>query len=157
MGTQKLIITVVAGILAVGGMSAGLTGCSTTTLDKPPASTTDETPVTDPAPAEEPAEPAEPALTLAQQNAVGKAESYLAMSGFSRAGLIKQLEFEKFPTADAEFAVDHIAPDWNAEAAEKAKSYLDMSAFSRDALLKQLLFEGFTQAEAEAGLAAVGY
>jgi Host cell surface-exposed lipoprotein len=109
------------------------------------------------APVPEPEMPAEPSMTLAQQNAVGSAESYLAMSGFSRTGLIEQLEYEEFSNADATFAVDTIAPDWNAEAAESAKAYLDMTAFSRGELYDQLVYEGFTDAEANAGLAAVGY
>lgn len=72
-------------------------------------------------------------------------------------GLIEQLAFEDFSTADATFAVDYIAPDWNAEATEKAKSYLDLTAFSRQGLIEQLTFEGFTQAEAEFGVTANGY
>ena len=98
-----------------------------------------------------------PAMTLSQENAIGSAESYLAMSGFSRTGLIEQLEYEEFSNADATFAVDTIAPDWNAEAAESAKAYLDMTAFSRGELYDQLVYEGFSDAEANAGLAAVGY
>ena len=116
-----------------------------------------EAPAPVPAPEPEPEMPADPAMTLAQQNAVGSAESYLARSGFSRTGLIEQLEYEEFSNADATFAVDTIAPDWNVEAAESAKAYLDMTAFSRGELYDQLVYEGFTDAEAEAGLAAVGY
>ncbi|WP_022894355.1 Ltp family lipoprotein [Agromyces subbeticus] len=98
-----------------------------------------------------------PKLTLSQQNAVSKGQSYLAMMGFSRTGLIEQLEFEGFSTEDSTFAADFLAPDWNAEAAEKAKSYLEMMAFSRDGLYEQLAFEGFEAGQIEAGLAAVGY
>lgn len=98
-----------------------------------------------------------PKLTLSQENAIASAENYLAMMGFSRSGLIEQLEYEEYSTADATFAVDHLAPDWNAEAAESAKSYLDMTSFSSGELYDQLVFEGFTDAEANAGLAAVGY
>jgi hypothetical protein len=63
------------------------------------------------------------------------------MSGFSRDGLIKQLEFEKFSNEDAIYALDNINTDWNKQAERKAKSYLDMSGFSRDSLIKQLEFE----------------
>jgi hypothetical protein len=66
------------------------------------------------------------------------------MSGFSRAGLIQQLSSEygeKFATADAVFAVNHIEVDWNAEAVESAQSYLEMSGFSRDGLIQQLSSE----------------
>lgn len=102
-------------------------------------------------------EPTEPALTLAQQNAVRSGESYLDFSGFSRSGLIDQLEYEGYTTEEATFAVDSIAPDWNAEAAQSAESYLEFSAFSRQELVDQLLYEGFTPQEAEFGVSAVGY
>ena len=98
-----------------------------------------------------------PRLTLAQQNAVGQAESYLSHSSFSRIGLIGQLEFEGYSTQDATFAVDFIAADWNQQAALKAESYLSHSSFSREGLYDQLIFEGFSDAEANSGLAAVGY
>lgn len=98
-----------------------------------------------------------PKLTLAQQNAVGKAKSYVGYQAFSRSGLIGQLEYEGYSTEDATFAVDNIAADWSAQAGAKAKSYLDYQSFSRDGLYDQLVYEGFSEAEANAGLAAVGY
>jgi hypothetical protein len=98
-----------------------------------------------------------PKLTLPQQNAVGKAQSYLKYQAFSRSGLIQQLEYEGYSTEDATFATDFIATDWNTQAAAKAKSYLEYQSFSRDGLYDQLIYEGFSDAEANAGLAAVGY
>lgn len=41
--------------------------------------------------------------TVSQGNARKSAKSYLDMSGFSRSGLIKQLEFEGFTQSQAEF------------------------------------------------------
>lgn len=96
-------------------------------------------------------------MTLSQKNAVGKAESYLRLMGFSRAGLIQQLEFEDYSTEDATFAADNVEVDWNAEAAEKAQSYLDSMEFSRQGLYDQLAFEEFTPEQIEHALAAVGY
>ncbi|WP_240740458.1 Ltp family lipoprotein [Microbacterium sp. PI-1] len=98
-----------------------------------------------------------PKLTLGQQNAIDKAQSYLSFAGFSRSGLIEQLEFEGFSTEDSTFGADNAGADWNAECAEKAQSYMDMSSFSRQGLYDQLAFEGFQAAEIEFGLAAVGY
>lgn len=94
--------------------------------------------------------------STSQKNAVRKANSYLGMTGFSRSGLIKQLEFEKFSTEDATYAVDTINPDWNEQAARKAESYNDLSGFSRDGLIKQLEFEGFTAEQAVHGADSVG-
>jgi hypothetical protein len=98
-----------------------------------------------------------PQLTLAQENAVGQAESYLNYTSFSRSGLIGQLEYEGYTTEEATFAVDYVNPDWNVQAAGKAESYLSYSSFSREGLYDQLIYEGFTPEQVEAGLAAVGY
>ena len=103
-----------------------------------------------------PAEPAGPQMTVSQENAVESAENYLSYSGFSRKGLIKQLEFEEFSTADATFAVDNVDVDWMAEAAESAANYMDYSSFSRSGLIDQLEFEGFTAEQAEHGADSVG-
>ncbi len=94
--------------------------------------------------------------TTSQRNAVRKAQSYLNYSGFSRDGLVAQLEYEKFSHEDAVYGADNSGGDWNKEAAEKAKSYMDMEGFSRDGLIQQLLYERFTQAQAEYGANSVG-
>jgi hypothetical protein len=103
------------------------------------------------------AEAPKPVYTLAQQNAISKAQDYLAYSGFSRAGLIGQLEYEGYSTEDATFGADNSGADWNAEAAEKAADYLEYSSFSRDGLYGQLEYEEFTPEQIAFGLAAVGY
>lgn len=95
-----------------------------------------------------------PDYTVAQENAIEAAQSYLDMSGFSRAGLIGQLTSkagEGYKLADAVFAINHIKVDWNKEAVESAKSYLDMTSFSRSGLIQQLSSkagDGFTPAQA---------
>ena len=94
--------------------------------------------------------------TASQENARESAENYLRFQSFSRSGLIDQLEFEKFSTADATYAVDAIDVDWNEQAAKKAESYLDTSSFSKQGLIDQLLFEGFSQSEAEYGVSTTG-
>lgn len=98
-----------------------------------------------------------PKLTLGQENAISKAQSYLSLMGFSRTGLIEQLQFEGFSPEEATFGADSAGADWNAECAEKAQSYIDMMSFSRQGLYDQLAFEGFQASEIEFGLAAVGY
>lgn len=96
-------------------------------------------------------------FTLAQQNAIAAAESYLEFTAFSRSGLIGQLEYEGYSTEDATFAVDNITVDWNEQAAKMAQQYLDYSSFSRSGLIDQLVYEGFTSEQAEYGVTAVGY
>lgn len=115
----------------------------------PPEPTPEPAPVPVPAPG--------PELTLGQMNAIRSAEQYLNFTAFSRTGLIGQLEFEGFSTADAEVAVDSVGADWNAQAAASAQSYLDFTSFSRQGLIDQLVFEGFTPEQAEYGVTAVGY
>jgi len=66
--------------------------------------------------------------TLAQQNALESAQSYLEFMPFSRQGLIDQLSSEYgsgYPLDVATWAADTVGADWNAEAVEAAASYLD--------------------------------
>jgi uncharacterized protein with LGFP repeats len=96
------------------------------------------------------------APTVSQQNAVRKAEEYLRVIPFSRSGLIGQLEYEGFSTADATYGVDHVQVDWYEQASKKAADYLEVSAFSREGLIDQLEFEGFTYDQAVYGVNSVG-
>lgn len=130
--------------LTLAGLA--LAGCSSPA----PAPTTQPTITTEAAP------PPVDNTTPGQKNALRKAESYIDTMPFSRAGLIKQLEFNKFSTEDATWAVDHLTVDWKEQAVKKAKSYLESQAFSRDGLIKQLEFNGFTPEEAEHGVSAQG-
>jgi Host cell surface-exposed lipoprotein/Protein of unknown function (DUF2510) len=102
-----------------------------------------------------PTEPPKPDFTPSQENAIAKAQSYLNYAGFSKKGLIEQLEFNQFSTADATFAVEHIEAtggvNWNEQAVRKAKSYLDYTSFSLEGLVGQLEFNGFTPSEAQFG------
>ncbi|QZN87584.1 Ltp family lipoprotein [Cellulomonas sp. C5510] len=98
--------------------------------------------------------------SVAQQNAYRTATDYLDYMSFSRSGLIGQLEFEGYVTADAEFAIARLEAeggvDWNAQAAAKAADYLSYTAFSRQGLVDQLLYEGFTAEQAEYGVSTTG-
>ena len=96
----------------------------------------------------------EKAERRANRRALQSAESYLAMSGFSKQGLYEQLSSsagEGFTQAEAQYAVDHVDADWNKEAVESARSYLQMSPMSRADLIEQLSSsagEGFTYDQA---------
>ena len=93
--------------------------------------------------------------TKGEENALKAAKNYLDVMPFSYSGLVKQLEFEKYSTSEAEYAADHCGADWNEQAAKKAQDYLDLMSFSREGLIDQLKFEGFTQSQAEYGVDAV--
>ncbi|MCV0403791.1 MAG: Ltp family lipoprotein [Chloroflexi bacterium] len=103
-----------------------------------------------PVPTEQAANP-DPGLTNGQRNAIESAESYLAFSAFSESGLVDQLEFEGYSTADATFAVGSLDVDWNEQAAKSAAAYLEFSSFSLPGLIEQLEFEGFTAQQATYG------
>lgn len=110
-----------------------------------------------PEPQPEPQPEPESELTVSQEQAVISAESYLRnLGGFSRSGLVDQLEYEGFSEEDAEFAVDYLDPDWKEQAVISAESYMDMGGFSRESLIDQLEYEGFTRKQAEHGADEVG-
>ena len=73
----------------------------------------------------------------------------------SKAGIYNQLiseNGEKFTAEEAQYAVDNVDADWNANALEKAKSYQDSMAMSPDAIRDQLTSEHgekFTAEEAD--------
>ena len=94
--------------------------------------------------------------TLSQKNAVKAAENYIRIMPFSRDGLIKQLKYEGYSTADATYAVDKLKIDYNKQALKAAETYLDMMAFSRSGLIKQLKYEGYTTKQATYAVDKVG-
>ena len=160
---NTVLIISTAGIAAIIGASAagGSTpAASTPAASSPPASSApwDSNTL---APSASSA-PAAPAPTVAQEQALDAAKSYLDMGGFSKAGLIEQLTSsagEGFEMADARWAVRHAHADWNEQAVESAKSYLDMGGFSRESLIEQLTSsagEQFTLAQATYAADQVG-
>jgi Host cell surface-exposed lipoprotein len=172
MRTTAPVLAVVALVLALAGCSEAPvaatsadscrgSGCTATMAPQyqytpPPAAAPLTATAITPAAPLAPAAPAEPSQTVSQANAIESADNYLGYTAFSRSGLIKQLKFEKFSTADATYAVDHITVDGTEQADKSAKNYMDYSSFSRAGLIEQLKFEGFTQAQAQHGATSVG-
>jgi hypothetical protein len=90
------------------------------------------------------------------QQAVDAAKGYLSIGqGFSQQGLLQQLTSSAgsgFTEAQAEYAINYLHPDWDAQAVDAAKGYLQLGGFSQASLLQQLTSSagsGFTQAQAE--------
>lgn len=110
------------------------------------------------------AEPSHP--SLAHENAVAEAQSYLSVMPFSRAGLFEQMTSEygaQYPADQAEYAIGFLEQnglvDWNAEAVEAAQSYLDTMSFSRAGLFDQMTSQygsQFTPEQANYALDTVG-
>lgn len=90
--------------------------------------------------------------TAGEQNALESAKHYIAIMAFSRCGLIDQLEYDGYTTAEATYAADNCGADWDAQAKGKASDYLDVMAFSRSGLIKQLEYDQFTSDQAKYGV-----
>lgn len=121
----------------------------------------------EPADEPEPAEPAEEAVAEPEpqkdtsdvpaeyRSALTKAESYSGMMSMSKAGVYDQLTSEYgegFSAEAAQYAIDNINADWNANALEKARTYQDDMAMSPNAIHEQLTSdygEQFTQSQAD--------
>ena len=158
VGGGAAVLALITGLIVTSVVASGIRLPAAAPLaPQPTQEQVDETDEPEATPQETEAAPVAPLLTLGQEQAVRKAEEYLAYTSFSRTGLIAQLEFEGFETADATFAVDSLTVDWNEQAALKAQEYIEFTSFSKESLTEQLLFEGFSQAEADYGVAAVGY
>ena len=89
--------------------------------------------------------------TMGEQMALSSAKNYLRAMGFSKKGLIKQLEYEGYSTSEATYAVNNCGANWNEQAVRVAKNYLNTMAFSKQGLIAQLEYEGFTSEEAQYG------
>jgi hypothetical protein len=119
---------------------------------KKPVSKTQATTVPEPkeAPKKE-----EPSVPTEYKSALSKAESYAKTMHMSKQGVYDQLvsEYgEKFTPAAAQYAIDNIKADWNANALAKAKDYQNMQHMSPAAIHDQLVSqygEKFTVAEAD--------
>ena len=89
------------------------------------------------------------------KTALRKAQSYVDTMHMSKAGLYDQLTSEygeKYSAEAAQYAIDNVDADWNANALEKARSYRDMMDMSPSAIHDQLTSEygeKFTQEEAD--------
>jgi len=135
----SVITGAVAGTLPRSSL-AGSTGdnSGTTVAVSSPA-----TPIATPTPTPTPTTPPAPVATAGETQALLAAQGYLASGiGFSQAGLLDQLTSSSgngFEQADAQWAIDQIAPDWNSQAVISAKGYMASGiGFSRSSLIEQL-------------------
>lgn len=123
----------------------------------------EEEPAEEPEPAEPVEEPvAEPEsqedtsdVPAEYRSALTKAETYSDMMSMSKAGVYDQLTSEYgegFSAEAAQYAIDNVDADWNANALEKARTYQDDMAMSPNAIHEQLTSdygEQFTQSQAD--------
>lgn len=89
------------------------------------------------------------------KSALNKANSYANSMHMSKQGVYDQLvsEYgEKFSAPAAQYAIDNVKADWNANALAKAKTYQNSMNMSPASIYDQLISEygeQFTQAEAD--------
>lgn len=157
---------------------------STTTTTAVPESTTTAPPAPAPAPSEPPpppetvpepvgppppapappavASPIEPTVSddpfagesPTQRAARFRAAEVIRTGLHSRTSLIRVLEGEGIPSADAAYGVDVLVIDWNDQAARKGAEYLKQRPFSRQELNDQLVTDGYVGMELDFALSA---
>jgi len=136
---------------------------ASTTQAGAPAATAASAGAASSAPAAAPAD-TQPAGTVSELQALAAAQGYLGDGqGFSRQGLIDQLDSSSgngFSVADATWAVDHSGANWDDQAVKCAKGYMsDGQGFSRQSLIEQMTSaygSRFTQAQAEYAADKIG-
>jgi hypothetical protein len=145
-----LLVLIVIISVSVGGGTH-----KTASVTVPPTSSAPAAPAPTQAPPA-PSTPSTPAMTPTQQQAVAAAQEYLTGGeGFSAEGLLQQLTSSYgngFTRADAQFAINYLNPNWDAQAVEAAQGYMTTEpGWSQSGLEQQLTStygSGFTQAQA---------
>jgi len=100
-----------------------------------------------------------PTVPAEYKSALNKAGSYASAQYMSKQGVYDQLTSqygEKFSKEAAQYAIDNVKADWNANALAKAKSYQEQQSMSPAAIHDQLVSEygeKFTAAEADYAVA----
>jgi hypothetical protein len=168
MSKKKIVLWSIGGVVAVAvavGIANGGTAPSTSVGAAPADQFTTTT--SQPIPALTATEVAAPPAKVAQYSpqveaARDSAQRYIALKGFSRDGLIKQLSSDyadAYPKTIATEAVDSLGLDYDVQAARAARSYLELKSFSCAGLTSQLASsyaDSFTKAQASVGAHQAG-
>ena len=166
MAITALVLSGIAVISSIvtASISAAVIEASTAPapVSAPEASQSDDAAgsSTEPTTAAEPSEttapePEEPAAPADFVSALTQAAMYSETLNMSKAGLYDQLVSEfggQFSPEAAQYGVDNVAADWNANAVAKAKTYQETMAMSPEAIRDQLTSEfgeKFTPEEAD--------
>lgn len=107
---------------------------------------------------EEPEAEKEPDVPTEYTSALAQADTYANMMYMSKQGVYDQLVSEyggQFTPEAAQYAIDNVEADWNANALEKAKTYQDKMHMSPAAIYDQLISEYGEQFTAEEAQYAV--
>ncbi len=147
--TGILVVIVVFIIIGASGSKNDATNTNSTASNSQTASPSSKTEPTATNAKKQPEVPTE------YKSALNKATTYANTMHMSKVGVYDQLVSnygEKFSAAAAQYAIDNVKADWNANALAKAKTYQDTMSMSPTAIHDQLTSaygEKFTQAEAD--------
>ncbi|TFD76897.1 NINE protein [Cryobacterium psychrophilum] len=155
---------VIALSMLISGVNAAANPTDATSAAVAPVAAADSAEMTEPkavettapeaAPVEETKapEPVAPAVPAEYSSALVKATSYSKNMNMSKSGLYGQLTSEygeRFSPEAAQYGVDNVQADWNANALAKAKSYQENMAMSPESIREQLTSEYGEQFTAE--------
>jgi len=155
LGGVALLVSLGTTIALGAGLSSIADGADTA-ISEPAVP---EVPVEAEAEAPVEAAPVVPDVPAEYESALSKAGTYANMMHMSKAGLFDQLTSEygeQFSAEAAQYAVDNVLADWNANALAKAKTYQDDMSMSPAAIHDQLTSEygeQFTVSEADYAIA----
>lgn len=149
------VLTVVLAIVAIG-VIVGAAGGG----DKPSASTNNSAPTSKTEDKKsETTETKKPAVPAEYTSALSQADTYANTMHLSKQGVYDQLVSEyggKFSAEAAQYAIDNVKADWNANALAQAKTYQNDMHLSPAAVRDQLVSANgakFTAAEADYAIA----
>ena len=146
----------VIGVLLVIGVIASAAGGSKSGNSTTANNATADTAKTEPAAA---TEVKQPEVSAEYKSALNQAGSYAKTMHMSKQGVYDQLVSEyggKFTAPAAQYAIDNVKADWNANALAKAKDYQKQQSLSPSAIHDQLTSsagEKFTVTEADYAIA----
>lgn len=153
-----MVIALTIGFNGASNSTQNDTASKTQSTESAPVATNKAGDTAAPAPAATPKiapAPAEPSVPVEYKSALNKGTSYATRMHMSKQGVYDQLvsEYgEQFSAEAAQYAIDNVKADWNANALAKAKSYQDQMSMSPAAIHDQLTSEygeKFTAAEAD--------
>lgn len=148
----KVVVTLlIIGFYVLIGASGG--SSTTQTAKSSPTATSSSSEAKQEAKTPEPTKA--PDIPADFKSALNKATSYSNTMHLSKQGIYDQLTSEygeQFSAAAAQYAIDNVKADWNANALAKAKSYQETMSMSPAAIRSQLTSangEKFTASEAD--------
>jgi len=147
------VLTIILGIIVLIIIASAAGGSKPTDIENSTSTSTTETST------EQPTEPERPSVPAEYKSALSQAGTYANSMHLSKQGLYDQLVSEyggKFSAEAAQYAIDNVKADWNANALAQAKTYQNDMNLSPAAVRDQLVsaYGGkFTEAEADYAIA----